>query len=410
MIEGGTLDDAAPGTLKRDLHDPLLASWVITAAFFVLALNRIDVPAERYFDEQFYIPAAARLLLGIDVINREHPMLAKELMALAMALFGNQPFAWRIGSVVAGSLGLFCAMRALWWHSNSRQATLLFGMLLATHGLLLTMSRLAMLDAYMFAFAAWAVMLFAQRNFALSGVAFGLALACKWSVLPVIAVFAATSLFRDRSWRPFAWFAALPLAVYFATFIPGMLVRNEPLTAAGLVPLQFEMVQFLAQPMRPHPYASAWWQWVLNLRPMWLMHNDIDGAYRLAVMGGNPLSSLAIIPAVALGLWQRRSFPAAVFLVCLSFWALSGKPVQYYYHYLLASSFGLAALALELRARRLALPVIATVCALFVWLYPAMTGAAFERGEARQYTRLPGWEFRDTPSPQKPNQALARLR
>lgn len=391
-------------------RDPLFWCWAITAAFFVLALVRIDVPAERYFDEQFYIPAAARLLLGIDVINREHPMLAKELMALAMALFGNQPFAWRIGSVVAGSLGLFCAMRALWWHALSAKATILFGLLLATHGLLLTMSRLAMLDAYMFGFAAWAVMQFAQRNFALSGVSFGLALACKWSVLPVLAVFAATCLFRDRSWRPFVWFALVPLAVYFITFIPGMFVHNHPMTPAGLVPLQADMAELLARPMRPHPYDSVWWQWLFNLRPMWLMHNEIDGAYRLAVMGGNPLSSLAIIPAVALGLWQRRSFPAVVFLVCLGFWALSGKPVQYYYHYLMAATFGLAALALELRARRLAIPFMATVCALFVWLYPAMTGAAFKRSETWQYTRLPGWEFRDTPSPQKSKNPLATPR
>jgi dolichyl-phosphate-mannose-protein mannosyltransferase len=396
---------AEPNWAVPKNDDPLVSSWVLAAAFFVLALIRIEIPTDRYFDEQFYIPAAARLLLGFDLVNREHPMLAKELMALSLAIFGNQPFGWRIGSVVAGSLGLFAAMRAMWWYSANRQTTLIFGVLLATHGLLLSLARMAMLDAYMFAFAAWAVMLFAQRSFAASGAVFGLALACKWSVLPVIGIFGLIALLNDRSWRPILWFAMLPLLVYFLTFLPGFFVEHDPLTLVGLLPLQWEMAQYLAKPMRFHPYGSAWWHWVLNLRPMWLFHNEIDGAYRLAIMGGNPLSNLAIVPAVAYGLWRRARLPALAYLVCLGFWMASGKPVQYYYHYLLASTFGLAAVALVIVGRRWALPFVVVVCGLFVWLYPAMTGAAFKYADAGQFNRLPGWQFRDKPAPQSPRSA-----
>lgn len=389
-------------------RDPLAWCWAITLGFFLLALVRIDIPLDRYFDEQFYIPAAARLVLGIDVINREHPMLAKSLMSGALALFGNQPFGWRIGSLVSGSLGLFCAMRALWWYAGDRRATIMFGVLLATHGLLFALSRIAMLDAYMFGFAAWAVMLFAQRSFAASGAAFGLALACKWSVVPVLACFGCLALYRNRTWRPFVWFGAIPLLVYFATFLPGFLVRNDPLTIGQLVPLQWEMAQFLARPAPVHPYASAWWQWVLNTMPIWLVHNEIDGAYRLIVMGGNPVSSLAIGPAVAVALWRGGVWrggsargPAVLFLVCLAFWMGSGKPVQYYYHYLFASTFGLAAIALLLAGRRLGLALAIMTLAAFAWLYPAMTGAPSERGRDGWYTALPGWQFRETPAPQR---------
>lgn len=384
----------------RKGNDPLVGCWVIAALFFVLALIRIEIPLDRHFDEQFYIPTAARLLLGYDLTNREHPMLAKEFMALSLAVFGNQPFAWRIGSVVAGTLGLFASMRALWWYAADRQATLAFGVLLGTQGLLLSLSRLAMLDVYMFAFGAWAVMLFVQRKFEASGVVFGLALACKWSILPVLATFGLLALVSERSWRPFLWFGALPLLAYFITFLPGFLVEHDPLTLGGLLPLQWEMAQFLAKPMRAHPYGSAWWQWVLNIRPIWMIHNELDGAFRLMIMAGNPLSSLAIIPAVAYGLWRGARLPAVIYLVCLGFWAASGKPVQFYYHYLIASTFGLAALALCLSRAHLVLSFCAVTTALFIWLFPAMTGTETKRTDAAQYTWLPGWQFRDVPAPQ----------
>jgi dolichyl-phosphate-mannose-protein mannosyltransferase len=382
-------------TNQDSSSDPLIICWAITVIFFILLLVRIDIPPFRYFDEQFYIPAAARLLLGIDIINREHPMLAKELMALALALFGNQPFGWRVGSIVAGSLGLFAAMRALWWHTQSRQATVLFGLLLSSNGLLFAMSRLAMLDVYMFGFACWAVMLFTQRNFAASGLVFGLALACKWSVLPVLAIFGATSLMREKSVRPFVWFGVLPLLVYFATFLPGMFVRDNPIRISELLPMQWDMAQFMAHQIRPHPYQSTWWQWALNARPIWLFHAELEGVYRIAVIAGNPLSSLAILPAVAIALLRRNSILAFLYLACLLFWALPGKPVQYYYYYLPAGTFGLAVLATELAGRRIAWPFILITLAIFAWLFPALTGSAFERNQTTQYTRFPGWEFRD---------------
>lgn len=380
---------------QRSASDPLILCWAIAAIFFILLLVRINVPSVRYFDEQFYIPAAARLLLGIDVINREHPMLGKELMALALALFGNQPFGWRIGSIVAGTLGLFAAMRALWWHTKSRQATVLFGLLLGSNGLLFAMSRLAMLDVYMFGFACWAVMLFTQRNFAASGLVFGLALACKWSVLPVLAIFGAISLKQERSARPFIWFGCIPLLVYFVTFLPGMFVRHDPIEFRELVSMQWDMGQFMAQQIRPHPYQSVWWQWALNTRPIWLIHTELEGVYRLAMIAGNPLSSLAILPAVAIAVVRRSSLPALLYLTCLLFWSLPGKPVQYYYYYLPAGAFGLAVLAIELAGKRIAWPFVLATLALFAWLYPALTASAFERDQAVQYTRLPGWEFRD---------------
>lgn len=387
-------------------RDPLVICWAIAGVFYALALVRLDVPSFRYFDEYFYVPTAARLILGIDVSNREHPMLAKELMGIGLALFGNQPLGWRIGSAVAGALGLFCAARAMWWYSASRTTTIVFGLLLASHGLLFSLSRIALLDVYMFAFAAFAVMLFAQGKFPMSGIAFGLALACKWSVIPLLAIFALMYLWRERSWRPFVHLGVLPLAAYFLTFVPGMFVRDNPLTLADLIPMQLEMASYLAIPFRPHPYQSVWWQWALNFRPLWLFHAPIDGTFRIGIMGGNAVSSFALLPAVAWGLVRRNPL-AIIYVLLLGFWALSGKPIQYYYHYLLAATFGLALLSQQIAVTRLGLPIVGAALLGFAWLYPALTGAQARPGDEARYSWQPGWYLNDSWAAANPSPAPA---
>src|SRR4051794_28861769 len=71
------------------------------------------------FDEAYYVNAA-RAIAGAplpasgryvgtpagDDPNSEHPQLAKVVIAGAIELFGDGPFAWRIGSVAFGLLAI----------------------------------------------------------------------------------------------------------------------------------------------------------------------------------------------------------------------------------------------------------------------------------------------------------------
>ena len=69
-----------------------------------------------------------------------------------MALFGDRPFGWRIFPALFGTLGAVRAMRALWFASLSRFATLAGGVLIATAIPLYIQSRIAMLDMFMVSF------------------------------------------------------------------------------------------------------------------------------------------------------------------------------------------------------------------------------------------------------------------
>jgi len=118
-----------PPTLPRD---PWFWCLVLPAIFAALASIRLTIPTAPYFDEVHYLPAARELLAGGEYLNREHPLLGKQLIALGIWLVGDAPIGWRIMPLVAGTIALGASMRAMWNASHDRFATIALGVLLAT--------------------------------------------------------------------------------------------------------------------------------------------------------------------------------------------------------------------------------------------------------------------------------------
>ncbi|MCA1662164.1 MAG: phospholipid carrier-dependent glycosyltransferase [Novosphingobium sp.] len=418
-------------------RDPLWWCWAIAAAFLALVLHRLAIPSKEHFDEIHYLPAARNLLDLSEARNIEHPMLAKELMALAIRIVGDTPFGWRIGSALAGTAALFATMRAVWWASLSRPATLIAGLLLASNFMLFVISRIAMLDAYMLAFAMVALWLGARavrnpdsgrRDLALAGIALGLALASKWSVAPIHALpglaFAAArwqalrgrraGILTDADAGPVpgvslleaaVWLGAVPLAVYLLTFLPLGWFATGAVAFPDVLALQARMIELQESVVKPHPYQSQWWQWVANLRPIWFLYEPVDGAQRGVLMIGNPFTMLIGLPALlvcAIWGWLRRDFAmlgvVALYAVSLGAWIAANKPIQFYYHYLLPGTFLCVAMALLLgawweRGRRWpAALVLAAALGVFGWFHPILSAARLPGPQAfTTYTWLDSW-------------------
>ena len=178
-------------------RDPIGWTAAVALGFFALCLVRLTVPAKPFFDEIHYLPAARAILDLSHPANPEHPPLGKEILALGIALFGDRPLGWRIMPVLFGTLGLFAAMRALWFASASRFASIACGVLLVTAFPLLVQSRIAMLDIFMASFTLVALWLCAgavrepetaRWRLAGAGVALGLSMAAKWNAIPIAAL------------------------------------------------------------------------------------------------------------------------------------------------------------------------------------------------------------------------------
>src|SRR5689334_2273907 len=131
----------APALRPPALRGRSLALWLLCALVVVSLAARLAWLGEPcrspcrsptdhllVFDEDYYVNAArviagirppngapyANAPLGVDA-NSEHPQLAKLVIAGGIELFGDGPLAWRLPSVLLGTiaiLGMFALVRA----------------------------------------------------------------------------------------------------------------------------------------------------------------------------------------------------------------------------------------------------------------------------------------------------------
>jgi len=411
------LSRTLPGPTEKD---PIRWCALIACAFLALLMANLHEPSRIYFDEVHYVKAAKVLLSLARPQNPEHPLVGKEFLAAAIALLGDTPRAWRIFPALFGSLGLFAYSRALWLASGRAWATVAGTLLLAANFAWFVMSRIAMLDMFMASFVMLAMWMLAgavrgvggiggaRWRLALAGVFLGLALGSKWNALAAAALpgLAFLWLRARRHGRHFLlatqgppvpgislaeaalWLGSVPLLVYFATFLPAFFYAERPVNPLKLVEYQGYMLRLQESVIKHHPYQSVWWEWVIDKRSIWFLYQNIDGAQRGVVMLGNPLAMWAGLPAVIWCLWagwkkgRTDAMAAALFyLACIGMWVRNGKPVQFYYHYLLPGAFLMACLALALdriarrtdRWRWVGPGVVALSLALFAVFFPILS-------------------------------------
>ena len=254
-------------------------------------------------------------------------------MALVIALFGDHPLVWRIFSVFAGAGALFAFMRALWFATLSRYASIAYGVLLASGFALFVHSRIAMLDIFFVAFFALALWQCAaavrepetgRTRLAVAGVALGLAMAAKWNAVPLamlpglaflLSRLAAgrRRLFVSRRGAPVPgisvveaamWLGFVPLAVYWLTFLPAYGFERGAIAPGGFIELHRQIMAMQESVVEPHPYQSRWPEWLFNLRAIWYLYEPVDGAQRGIMLIGNPLTMLLGLPAIAWAVWR----------------------------------------------------------------------------------------------------------
>jgi 4-amino-4-deoxy-L-arabinose transferase-like glycosyltransferase len=167
------------------------------------------------FDETYYVNAARRLAgvsvaskdpyasapRGVDA-NSEHPQLMKLMIAGSIELFGDGPFAWRIWSLIFGTLalvGIFVLVRAA---GGGPRLALVAAALMAADNLLLVHGRIATLDIVVVAFMLWGIALYLRGRSFGAGVLIGVG-ACVKLVAPyALVVIAAWELMARRRPRP----------------------------------------------------------------------------------------------------------------------------------------------------------------------------------------------------------------
>ena len=176
--------------------DPHLIAIAMTLFFFLLHLTIIGTPwpedleackatKERcafVFDEAHYVPAVREMMAGRPA-NNEHPPLSKWLMMLGMTLLGDNPYGWRISSVVTGTLSVYVLYRLAALVLGSGWAGLAAAFLYAADVTSFNLSSIAVLDPPSNLFLLLSAYLLLRERRLLAGLSMGLALLTKASAV-----------------------------------------------------------------------------------------------------------------------------------------------------------------------------------------------------------------------------------
>ena len=328
---------------------------------------QVESPNERAFRAQEW-----------DVGSFVHPPLGKWTIALGIKAFRDGSFGWRIGSAVAGTLAVtglaliaqLLFGRPLW--------TFLAGLLLALEHLSVVLSRLALLDVHvqLWTVAGFLCLVLDRRwidvrtprappegearvpsplwrpwRYA-AGIAFGAAVAVKWSgglgivAAIVISLVWETSrrhrggtthgaafvraLFRE-SFTLLVAFVILPFLIYVAIYLPwlhhfdwkvGELVDQQRRVATyHLSDLKETALDPDTGAMTPTHYGySRPWTWLIVKRPLSITWEDLGPSIRQLTAIGNPVifwGSIWALPFLAWSWWRKRDWVPGFILMAV---------------------------------------------------------------------------------------------
>jgi len=292
------------------------------------------------FDEAYYVNAArvidgirppagapyADAPLGKDP-NAEHPQLAKLIIAAGIELFGDDPWGWRIGSVLFGLIAIVAMYALVVAARGSPWLAVGASGVMALDNLMLVSSRIATLDVYFVAIALLAAVFYVRGWALAAGIALGVASCMKLealAVVPALVLYEAFQVGWARGGDPGIWRTArerlVPLVVTvgvgLVTLLLGVWLMDvlvpayDPgthITYAGSPFTHIAHMLSYAAELKAIPNAtgisSTPWQWLVDQVPI--------NYARVAV---NSISAGKIIASKALFAAKGEINPFVIFL------------------------------------------------------------------------------------------------
>lgn len=324
-----------------------------------------------YFDEIYHGRTAYEFLHGLTSYENTHPPMGKIFIAIGVALFGMNPFGWRIMGALFGIAMVPVVYLFARRIARETLPAALACMLFAFDFMHFTQTRIATIDTYV-TFFVILMYLFMYRYVTLSfydtplkktwlplgtcGVCMGFGIASKWTGIYAgagLALLFFSALYRRyreylyakddpegetggishahilQRFREYAgrtvlfclvFFVAVPAAIYLLSYLPFRDYGDRGLISRMLYN-QSTMFSYHSNLISDHPYASAWYEWPVISRPIWyysrVVTQTAQGGLREGISAfGNPAVWWAGIPACVymVWLWLGRRDRNAAFL------------------------------------------------------------------------------------------------
>lgn len=303
-------------------------------------VGRYDSPLYgMYFDELYHARTAYEHLNGIAPYENSHPPLGKIIISLGIAIFGMNPFGWRIMGALFGAAMvpiMYCFGKRLFGKSDF---ALLLASVFAFDFMHFTQTRIATIDVYgvffiilmfyyMYQYYCMNFFVDGLKNtlkpLGLAGLFFGLGAASKWICIYAgggLAVILAISLVQRyieykkcqkhgtdeekqltaKYWptviKTLLWccvfYIAIPVAIYITSYLPYYLSEAKYSVFGSensMWSTQQFMLRYHSQLTAEHPYQSDWWEWPLVMRPVWyyIGRQTASGGQSTISVFGNP--------------------------------------------------------------------------------------------------------------------------
>ena len=413
-----------------------------------------------YFDEIYHARTAYEHILGLEPYENTHPTLGKLIISLGIRLFGMNPFGWRFMGALFGVLMLPVLYHLLKQLFGRTRLAFAGTVLFAFDFMHFTQTRIATIDTYAVFFLLLmydAMVVFLKGDVGRDswkrllppllacGVFTGLGIAAKWTAaygaLGLAGLFFGKLAFmlwearrRGEDVRPLArkclqlcawcclFFIVIPFAIYFAAFLPiTTLSHNGGKLWWAFWNYQTTMFNYHAHLEATHSFASPWYEWPFDIRPIWYFAQDNWNGYSTISSFGNPLLWWGCLPALGAAAylwWKERPRWAAVVLAGFGSvylpWVLVPR-LTFIYHYFTAVPFLVVALCgvfsllyekgpfarrltfpggLECQGATLLLAAFAAGCLLlFAVYFPVLSGAPTTREYADALELFDSWYF-----------------
>ena len=408
-----------------------------------------------YFDEIYHARTAWEHLRNIYPYEVSHPPLGKLILSVGIALFGMTPFGWRFMGTLFGVLMLplmYAFVKKLY---GGRLIPGCCAVIFAADFMHFTQTRIATIDTYavffillMYLFMWLFVSTDRWRYLALSGLFFGLGAASKWTCLyagaglgviwliywvrrlilhglgqasplqpeqnrtvGVEPALTQTELFFKNILFCLLFFVLIPGVIYYLSYYPYALA--EGITSPfdrGYAQIVLENQKFMftyhSGVTAEHPYASRWYQWILDIRPiLYYLKYYPDGTRSSFGAWVNPVlcwaGLLALFVLVYMALARRdkkAGFLLIGYLAQLLPWVFITR-ITFEYHYFPSSVFLILALGyvfslMGRRERWRVLGLTGLCVVLFLLFYPALSGLRVDNSTASALLQwLPTWPF-----------------
>ncbi|WP_069999579.1 phospholipid carrier-dependent glycosyltransferase [Cellulosilyticum sp. I15G10I2] len=286
--------------------------------------DKISYLNSMYFDEIYHARTAYEHVHGMAAYEWTHPPLGKLIIGIPIGYFGMNPFAYRLMGNIAGILMLVVIYILAKRLFGSERSAILACVLLAVDGMHFVQTRIATVDSFLALFIMLSYLFMYQyllckenerlgmklSHLFFSGLFMGAAIATKWSGMYGalgLAIIFFVNLFKKYNQHHgtilpqrhtgiiiiscFVFFIVIPLGLYVLAYFPFFDVQFNTEDKLGeFIKLQKAMYKYHAGLEASHPFASPWYLWPLNIKPVWYYKGEVPKGFVATIAAmGNPI-------------------------------------------------------------------------------------------------------------------------